>query len=100
MKARIESIKGYVKLGSHASDGACYSAAQFIIGNALHNCYFEDNLGRVHSNLSFVWVSPSSTFKTPLQRIHYEILHLELKKQGIHFKSKFTTEGLMESLNQ
>ncbi|MCL4480132.1 MAG: hypothetical protein M1113_01430 [Candidatus Thermoplasmatota archaeon] len=100
MAARIENIKEYVEVGSHASDGACYSAAQFIIGNALLNCYFEDNLGRVHSNLSFVWASPSSTFKTPLLRIHYELYCRELKDQRVHFKSKFTTEGLMESLHQ
>lgn len=97
---RIDIIKDYVKLGSQASDGACYSAAQFIIGNALHNCYFEDNMGKVHTNLSFVWTSPSSTFKTPLLKILYEIYKRELKDQGIHFKSKFTTEGLMESLHQ
>ena len=100
MPARIESIKEYIKLGSHASDGACYSSAQFLIGNALNNCYFEDNLGRVHSNLSFIWASPSSTFKTPLLRILYEVYSREFRNQGIYFKSKFTTEGLMESLYQ
>jgi hypothetical protein len=100
MSGRIETVKGFVKLGSQASDGACYSAAQFIIGNALHRCYFEDSIGKVRTNLSFIWTSPSSTFKTPLMKINFEIYKRELKDQGIHFKSKFTTEGLMNYLYQ
>lgn len=99
MPDRIKTIQEYLKTGSQASDKACYSAAQFIIGNALHRCYFEDGMGKVKTNLSYVWASPSSTFKTPLLRILIEIYNRELREQGIHFKSKFTTEGLMNFLN-
>ena len=99
MPGRLKTIQEFLITGSQASDQACYSAAQFIMGNALHKCYLEDSMGKVRSNLSFVWASPSSTFKTPLMRILIEIYNRELKDQGIHFKSKFTTEGLMNFLN-
>ncbi len=96
---RIETVTECFRYGSQSSYGACYSAAQFMMGNALHNCYFEDSMGKVYSNLSFVWSSPSSTFKTPLIKMIREIWKSELKNRGIRYKSKFTTEGLMNSLN-
>ena len=96
---RLKTIADFIQIGSHASPGACYSAAHFLIGNALHNCYFEDDLGSVYTNLSFIFVAPSSTDKTPLKRILAEVYRKELKDQGMHFKSKFTTEGLMNFLN-
>ena len=41
MPVRIEVIEEYIRLDYHASDGTCYSAAQFITRNELHNYYFE-----------------------------------------------------------
>ncbi len=95
---RLQVIKEALQAGSQASDQACYSGAQFIIGNALHGCFFEDDLGKVQTNLAFVWPSPSSTFKTPLMRILRTIYERDWRNQGLHFKSKYTTEGLMQSL--
>ena len=63
---KLSVIKEAVRQASKAPESACYSAAQFIIGNALHNCRFVDDMGEVHSNLSFIFIAPSSTFKSPL----------------------------------
>ncbi len=99
MQGRLKTIANHIQTGSHASPGACYSAAQFLIGNALHNCYFEDSMGKVFTNLSSILTAPSSTYKSPLMHIIDEVYKRELKEQGIHFKSKFTTEGLMNFLH-
>jgi hypothetical protein len=97
---KLSTIKEALRQSSKAPESACYSAAQFIIGNALHNCKFTNDMGDVNSNLSFLFIAPSSTFKSPLMRALHKIYLGEFKEQGIFLKSKFTTEGLMNFLDQ
>ena len=95
---KLKIIQNSFKICSKASDSACYSASLFTIGNALHNVIFYDELGRVHTNLSFMHIVPSSGYKSPLLQVLIEIYEKEFKEQGIQYQSKFTTEGLMNSL--
>ena len=95
---KLKTLKNSFEICSKASDSACYSASLFTIGNALHNCVFYDELGTVHTNLSFMHIVPSSGYKSPLLQVLIEIYEKEFKEQGIQYQSKFTTEGLMNSL--
>jgi len=87
-------------LSSQASPEACYAGALFLIGNALHKAVTYTDKGPVYTNLSFFNIAPSSNDKTPLIRVMYEVYQRLLKPEGMHFKSKFTTEGLMNKLNE
>ncbi len=96
---KIEKIKDFLKSGSKAPDSVCYSASEFIIGNALFNCTFYDDMGGVTTNLSFMFIAPSSNFKSPLLDIIHAVYLEEFQEQGMFLKSKFTTEGMMNFLN-
>ena len=80
IRKRIETMSEWFKMASNSSDHACYSASLFM-------------MGKVKTNQSFIFASPSSTFKTPLTRILNELYQKEFEEQRIHLKSKFTTEG-------
>ncbi|MCL4337465.1 MAG: hypothetical protein M1129_04070 [Candidatus Thermoplasmatota archaeon] len=85
---------------THAPMNACNAAAQLLIASAMPHCVFKNEIGDIQTNLSFLWIAPSSTYKTPLRDLLKDIYFELFKGAGYRLKSKFTTEGIMNSLSQ
>jgi hypothetical protein len=96
----IDEFTPLIKKVTNSPDNACYTAAQFLIANALSDCTFMDSMGPVTPNISVISIQPSSSFKTPQRDMIAEIYEKTFKNMGVHFKSKYTTEGLMNGLNK
>ena len=62
----IEKYTPFIEKITDAPHEACKAMAQFLISCALSKAKYENSKGRILSNLSFIWIAPSGSNKTPL----------------------------------
>lgn len=94
-------LEVYVDKISHITDApleACRAMLQFHISLSLLNAKYSNTKGRIFSNVSFIWIAPSGSNKTPLIDLTIEKIspniYPEFRKYGM-----LTGKGLRKDLS-
>ncbi len=62
----IDNYKWFISTIANTTEESSRAMLQFLISHALSNAEYRNSKGPISANLSFIWVSPSGSNKTPL----------------------------------
>ena len=62
----IDNYEPFICEITNVTETPAKAMSQYLVSHALSNARYENSKGKINANLSFIWVAPSGSNKTPL----------------------------------